>query len=104
MSTPIQEKEQYSFPAFAPNAPNSNQNAQNDRRSSDEDGTLQGQENDEIDRNHLRVTTSYVDGPDYIDRDNRSPMSLSQQKTIHGGKIRRRVRLLWTGKEDLMTQ
>jgi len=80
MSTPIQEKEQYSFPAFAPNAPNSNQNTQNDRRSSDEDGTLQGQENDEIDRNHLRVTTSYVDGPDYIDRDNRSPMSLSQQR------------------------
>lgn len=80
MSTPIQERKQYSFPAFAPNAPNSNQNNQNDRRSSDEDGTLQGQENDEIDRNHLRVTTSYVDGPDYIDRDNRSPMSLSQQR------------------------
>ncbi|KAH7398038.1 mechanosensitive ion channel-like protein [Cadophora sp. MPI-SDFR-AT-0126] len=81
MSTPIQEKEQYSFPAFAPNGPNNNQYTQiNDRRSSDEDGTLQGHDNDEIDRNHLRVTTSYADGPDYIERDNRSPMSLSQQR------------------------
>ncbi|KAK0103252.1 hypothetical protein ONS95_005286 [Cadophora gregata] len=80
MSTPIQEKEHLSFPAFAPNAPNNNQNIQNDRRSSDEDGTLQGHEYDELDRNHLRVTTSYVDGQDYIERDTRSPMSLSQQR------------------------
>lgn len=89
MSTPIQEKDQYSFPAFAPDPPIGGHNTQNshninnDRRSSDEDGTLQGQDNDEIDRNHLRVTTSYVDGPDHLHRlekENRSPMSLSQQR------------------------
>lgn len=87
MSTPVREKDQFSFPAFATDPPNSSHSAQNthnnqtnDRRSSDEDGTLQGQDNDEMDRNHLRVTTSYVDGPDFLDRENRSPMSLSQQR------------------------
>ncbi|KAH8674697.1 Mechanosensitive ion channel-domain-containing protein [Tricladium varicosporioides] len=79
MSTPITEKEQFSFPAFAPN--NSTDNA-NDRRSSDEDGTLQGEGVDDgIDHNHLRVTTSYLKDDDHkhMDRDN-SPMSPSQQR------------------------
>ncbi|KAL2070946.1 hypothetical protein VTL71DRAFT_13972 [Oculimacula yallundae] len=87
MSTPITEKEQFSFPAFAPDpAPNNGHNTQtlpgnnyHDRRSSDEDGTLKDPENDDMDRNYLRVTTSYADGPDHIDRD-RSPLSPSQQK------------------------
>lgn len=77
MSTPTHEKEQYSFPAFAPDPPNNTQNI--DRRSSDEDGTLQ--DDDGVDHNHLRVTTSYVNGQDHLERkENRSPMSLSQQR------------------------
>ncbi|CZS89190.1 hypothetical protein WAI453_010358 [Rhynchosporium graminicola] len=87
MSTPIHEKEQFSFPAFAPDPPNSSSHGaqipsspHHERRSSDEDGTLQDHENDEINRNYLRVTTSYTDGPDQIEMENRSPMSLTQQK------------------------
>lgn len=76
MSTPIHEKEQYSFPAFAPD-PNSALH-QHERRSSDEDGTLQ--EDDGVDHNRLRVTTSYVNGPDHLEMEHRSPMSLSQQR------------------------
>lgn len=77
MSTPNHEKEQYSFPAFAPDPPSNTQN--NERRSSDEDGTLQ--DDDGADHNHLRVTTSYVNGQDHLERkENRSPMSLSQQR------------------------
>lgn len=65
MSTPITEKEQFSFPAFAPD----NQPHHNDRRSSDEDGTLQDEGlEDSIDHNHLRVTTSYINGQDKLER------------------------------------
>jgi hypothetical protein len=79
MSTPVHQKEQYSFPAFAPDLPASQQQ---DGRSSEEDGTLRGEVNDDgLDHNHLRVTTSYVSGQDHIGKDReRSPMSLSQQR------------------------
>jgi hypothetical protein len=71
----MQEKEQFSFPAFQPNNP---PNPTQERRSSDEDGTLQGVD-DGIDHNHLRVTTSYVKGADHLG-DNHSPMSPSAQR------------------------
>jgi hypothetical protein len=80
MSTPIDEKEQYSFPAFGPDPP-TRQQSEFDQRSSDEDGTLQGEGVDEMDRNHLRVTTSYVDGQEHLQRNrSRSPMSPAQQR------------------------
>jgi hypothetical protein len=78
MSTPTNEKEQYSFPAFEadPLA-----NPPHDRRSSDEDGTLQGEgAEDGIDRNNLRVYPSYAEGQDYIRKDSRAPMSPSAQR------------------------
>lgn len=80
MSTPIYEKEQYSFPAFEPNQSAS---GPNDRRSSDEDGTLQGEPPDDaVDNTHLRVTTSYATGYEHLDRPHRdtSPMSPSAQR------------------------
>lgn len=78
MSTPITEKEQYSFPAFAPDTPHNN-HPQNDRRSSDEDGTLHSEAADEfIDHNRLRVTTSYINGDDRLERKrSRSPSIMS---------------------------
>jgi len=77
MSTPVTEKEQYSFPAFAPNQ--SSQQQSYERRSSDEDGTLHDElHNDGYDNNHLRVTTSYVDGPDHLGKN--SPRSPSAQR------------------------
>jgi hypothetical protein len=80
MSTPVYEKEQYSFPAFEPNLP---AGVPNDRRSSDEDGTLQGEPPDDAtDNNHLRVTTSYAKSHDHLDHPHRdaSPMSPSAQR------------------------
>jgi hypothetical protein len=79
MSTPIQEKEQFSFPAFAADPPAVQTN---DRRSSDEDGTLQGEIlEDGIDHDHLRVTTSYVEGQHNFEKErDRSPMSITQQR------------------------
>jgi hypothetical protein len=72
MSTPMEEKEQFSFPAFEPNHPvTANSHG---RRSSDEDGTLTGSGDhaddhiDHDDHNHLRVTTSYTHGPDHLHR------------------------------------
>jgi hypothetical protein len=73
----MQEKEQFSFPTFQPNNP---PNPTQERRSSDEDGTLQGVD-DGIDHNHLRVTTSYVKGADHLGLgDNHSSMSPSAQR------------------------
>src|SRR3954463_12247327 len=85
MSTPIMEKDKYSFPAFAPNHPSQhhsqNQAQSYERRSSDEDGTLQGESHDEgYDNDHLRVTTSYADGPDHLSKNSRSPRSPSAQR------------------------
>jgi len=79
------EKDQYSFPAFAPshpsNHPGQSQNPQYERRSSDEDGTLRGGSYDEAyDNNHLRVTTSYADGPDHLSKNSHSPRSPSAQR------------------------
>jgi hypothetical protein len=74
MSSPVREIEQLSFPTFAPDPPN----PQHDRRSSDEDGTLQGEvTEDGIDRNRLRLTTSYASGQDHLQKDNRLPSLMS---------------------------
>jgi hypothetical protein len=92
MSTPVTEKEQFSFPAFQPNqqAASGTQAYQPidprdpDRRSSDEDGTLHGERtDDDMDHNHLRVTTSYLKGDDRLGVDNgrdHSPMSPSAHR------------------------
>jgi hypothetical protein len=78
MSSPVYEKEQYSFPDFEAPQP---ANIPHGRRSSDEDGTLQGEPPDDvIDHEHLRVTTSSVKGHDQLDRRDRSPMSPSAQR------------------------
>ncbi|CZR65821.1 related to mechanosensitive ion channel [Phialocephala subalpina] len=79
MSSPIHEKDQYSFPAFAADPP---ANQQHQRRSSDEDGTLQGEiADDGVEHNHLRVTTSYAEGQHNLEKErDRSPMSISQQR------------------------
>lgn len=59
MTTPVNEKEQMSFPAFPPNnGPNAHE-----RRSSDEDGTLQDNHSDHR-RNFLHVTTSHTKDDD----------------------------------------
>ena len=72
MSTPVYEKEQYSFPAFTADPPT---NQSHDHRSSDEDGTLQGEGvyDDSID--HLRVSTSYAKGQEQNGNRDASPMS-----------------------------
>jgi hypothetical protein len=78
MATPIDEKEQYSFPAFEADPPT---NQSRDRRSSDEDGTLQGEGIDDgTYSNNLRVYPSYAQGEDNIDKDSRAPMSPSAQR------------------------
>lgn len=79
MATPIHEKEQYSFPAFEADPPATQSQ---DRRSSDEDGTLQEEGIDDgTNRNHLRVYPSYAQGEDYIGKeDSRVPMSPSAQR------------------------
>lgn len=81
MSSPVNEKDQYSFPAFQPTQSTSQRpeaQGTHERRSSDGDGTLQGErESDEIDHNHLRVTTSYMKGDDV---QSRSPLSPSGQR------------------------
>ncbi|CAG8973949.1 hypothetical protein HYALB_00007478 [Hymenoscyphus albidus] len=81
MPSPVHEggREEYSFPAFTPSQPpNQRPETQetHERRSSDGDGTLR--ESDEIDNNHLRVTTSYMKGDD--PGHNRVPMSPSGQR------------------------
>jgi hypothetical protein len=81
MSTPVTEKEQFSFPAFPADPPN----PQHDRRSSDEDGTLQGEVAEDgitFDHNQLRLTTSYASGQDSLQKDHRypSPMSPAAQR------------------------
>jgi hypothetical protein len=79
MSTPTFEEEQYSFPAFAADPPVIQQ--PHERRSSDEDGTLQGELHDEGDHDRLRVTTSYASGPDHLSKmGSNSPMSPQQQR------------------------
>jgi hypothetical protein len=83
MSTPIFEKDEQFFPAFEPNQPSQSQSQahaqRHARRSSDEDSTLQGEAPDDRDQNHLRVTTSYVSGPDHLSHI-RSPTSPSAQR------------------------
>lgn len=79
MSTPIREEEQYSFPAFAP-VPGQQIYSAPDSKYDDEDGTLgelpEGSEYSRDD-NHLKVTTSYSIGPDYLPRDTMSNASMS---------------------------
>lgn len=79
MSTPVYEEEQYSFPTFQADPP-ANQHHHHRSLDEDEDGTLQdGAFDGATDNNHLRVTTSYAEGSDYINKDyrNMSPMSPS---------------------------
>ncbi|RFU30053.1 hypothetical protein B7463_g6294, partial [Scytalidium lignicola] len=62
MATPIYEEEQFSFPAFPPDN-------NSDQGQIHEDGPLRRQPLDEqIDENHLHVTTSYVNGPDHLSK------------------------------------
>jgi len=57
MSSPVNEKEQYSFPVFEPDS------LHTVTHSSEEDGTLQDYPHDaSTDGNHLYVHTSYADG------------------------------------------
>ena len=78
MSTPVFEQEQYSFPAFEPNQTT---NIPPERRSSEEDGTLQGETLDGVtDDNHLRITTSYGKESENLDRPDLSPMSPNVQR------------------------
>ncbi|KAA8573818.1 hypothetical protein EYC84_005374 [Monilinia fructicola] len=94
MSTPIHEKEQFSFPAF-PADPHSNhhhhhhQESFQEHRSSDEDGTLRGEHPDEyhhenhdhhVDNNHLRVTPSFSHDPDHLSKRSQSPLSAAAQR------------------------
>ena len=81
MPSPVNEKDQYSFPAFETDSHPKHP----ERRSSDEDGTLrdEGYEMDEEDldqRNRLRVYPSYAQGQDYIEKSNRHEMSPSAQR------------------------
>lgn len=102
MSTPIQEKEQFSFPAFpADQQHNHNQGSFPERRSSDEDGTLQGehryedhnehhehhehhqhhqQHEQHVDDNHLRIGTSFTNDPEYLSKRTQSPLSAAAQR------------------------
>lgn len=75
MTTPVTEEEQYSFPTFHP------ANNATTTRSSDEDGTLHGEIPDaDIDRNHLRVQTSYSQGHERLSLRDHSPLSPSQAR------------------------
>lgn len=77
MSSPVNEKEQYSFPAFEPDS------LHTVTHSSEEDGTLQDYPHDaSTDRNHLHVHTSYADGSDHVSRGphGTSPLSPSQAR------------------------
>jgi hypothetical protein len=79
MSSPVYEKDQYSFPVFESDPPMNR--PQHDRRSSDEDGTLQGEGLDDLTyHNNLRVYPSYAQGQDYIEKDSRAPMSPAAQR------------------------
>lgn len=94
MSTPIQEKEQFSFPAFAPDPQHDqHQELPPERRSSDEDGTLRGehpfethhdehhrQHGQHVDDHHLRVATSFSNDPEYLRKRSQSPMSAAAQR------------------------
>jgi hypothetical protein len=78
MSTPIHEKEQYSFPAFEADPPANP--PQQDRRSSDEYGTLQGEGLDNITDSRLRIYPSYAQDQGYIEKDSRAAMSPTAQR------------------------
>ncbi|KAB8303548.1 hypothetical protein EYC80_004955 [Monilinia laxa] len=91
MSTPIHEKEQFSFPAFPadPHSNNRHQESFQEHRSSDEDGTLRGEHPDEyrhenhdqhIDNYHLRVAPSFGHDPDHLSRRSQSPLSAAAQR------------------------
>lgn len=91
MSTPIHEKEQFSFPAFQPDPPNNHhqESFPQERHSSDGDGTLRGEHQDEdhhenhdqhTDNNHLRVATSFTHDPEYLSKRDLSPLSAAAQR------------------------
>ncbi|TAQ87891.1 hypothetical protein B7494_g3781 [Chlorociboria aeruginascens] len=77
MSTPRHEKEQNLFPPFSPDSEPLHDRYYH-RRSSDEDGILQGEVTEEkLDNDHLRITTSYADEQDHIQRES-SPISSAE--------------------------
>lgn len=97
MSTPIQEKEQFSFPAFPadPHHTHHQEPFRQERRSSDEDGTLgdehpyeyhhdhhdhHNHQDQHVDNNHLRVATSFSHDPEYLSKRDQSPLSAAAQR------------------------
>ncbi|TGO70077.1 hypothetical protein BOTNAR_0004g00640 [Botryotinia narcissicola] len=97
MSTPIQEKEQFSFPAFPadPQHTHHQEPFRQERRSSDEDGTLgdehpyeyhhdhhdhHNHQDQHVDNNHLRVATSFSHDPEYLSKRDQSPLSAAAQR------------------------
>ncbi|KAM0143035.1 hypothetical protein ACHAQE_003262 [Botrytis cinerea] len=94
MSTPIQEKEQFSFPAFPadPHQTHHEEPFRQERRSSDEDGTLgdehpyeyrhdhQDHQDQYADNNHLKVATSFSHDPEHLSRRDQSPLSAAAQR------------------------
>lgn len=100
MSTPILEKEPYSFPAF-PADPQHNRHqepSQLERRSSDEDGTLRGElpykdnqnhhdhgdhhekHEQHVDNSHLKVATSFSNDPEHLSKRSQSPLSAAARR------------------------
>ncbi|QSZ33972.1 hypothetical protein DSL72_005552 [Monilinia vaccinii-corymbosi] len=93
MSTPINEKGQFSFPAFPANPqPNLREESFQGRASSDEDGTLRGEhpcedhhEHDEnhnqhVDNDHLGVGANLRNDADNLRNRSQSPMSAAARR------------------------
>jgi hypothetical protein len=69
MTTPVDEKDQISFPQYAPTRP-----SHLNERSSDEDGTLRDNQSDHH-HNYLRVTTSHTKDDDRFFMRGANPLS-----------------------------
>ena len=81
MTTPAHEKAQLSFPAFPADQPdNPIQDQPLHQRSSDEDGTLQGEVPDHGEHGYLRVETDVGGAEHHPDVHFRSPLSPSQHR------------------------
>lgn len=78
MTTPAQEKAQLSFPAIPADQPDNPLQEPQHQRSSDEDGTLQGEMHDDAD--HLRIATDVAGHGHHHDVHFVSPLSPSQHR------------------------
>jgi len=76
MTTPVDEKDQISFPHYAPDRP-----SHANQRSSDEDGTLRDHQSDHH-QNYLRVTTSHSKDDDRFLMKERTPLSPQAQREV----------------------